>query len=104
MGRTAILKTLVFENILEALEKTPDSQMIEDLLESGAEFSTQLDSGTSYPAEFISWRLTGHREIDSGEALSGEVVLHELSVLVQRASALLPRDADTLPGQYSWFP
>jgi hypothetical protein len=98
LGRTAILKTLVFENILEALEKAPESRKIENLLEAGGEFSTQLEHESSYPAEFIAWRLTGDREIDSGEALSGTVVLHELSVLVQRASALVPRDVATLPG------
>jgi len=98
LGRTAILKTLVFENILEAIEQAPRSEKIESLLDAGAEFVNQLDGENSYPAEFIAWRLTGDREIDSGEALSGTTILRELSVLVQRASALLPREVGAIPG------
>ena len=98
MGRTAILKTLVFENILEAIEKAPESDIIEQLLQAGADLAGQVESESSYPAEFIAWRLTGHREIDSGESLSGTVILHELAILVQRASALRPREVGSLSG------
>ena len=98
MGRTAILKTLVFEHILEAVERAPDAEAIESLLGAAAEFAEQLERDGFYPAEFIAWRLTGHREIDSGESLSGTVVLRELAVLVQRASALRPREVESVPG------
>ncbi|HAW95848.1 MAG TPA: hypothetical protein DCX60_06190 [Phycisphaerales bacterium] len=98
MGRTAILKTLVFEHILESVEQAPDDQAIETLLTAGADLSAQLEHESFYPAEFIAWRLTGHREIDSGESLSGAVILRELAVLVQRASALRPRAVSAVHG------
>jgi hypothetical protein len=97
MGRTALLRTLAVEAVLELLEKAPDGQstatieVAEGLLE-------EIDPDATYPSEFVVWRLIGERETDFGEVITGMELRRELAILIQRASANVPFDGASAPG------
>ncbi|MAJ46402.1 MAG: hypothetical protein CBC35_03690 [Planctomycetes bacterium TMED75] len=97
MGRTAILKTVAVEQVLDSISPN-DSEAIESLISLVEELLDGLESETEYPSEFVYWRLTGQRDKVPDEAIPGTLLRRELVVLVQRASALSPSSLERIEG------
>ena len=97
MGRTAILKTVAVEQVLDSIPPD-DSEAIESIISLGEELLDGLEIETEYPSEFVYWRLTGQRDEVPDEAIPGTLLRRELVVLIQRASALSPSPLDRIEG------
>lgn len=97
MGRTAILKTVAVEQVLDSIPPN-DSEAIESIISLVEELLDGLEIETEYPSEFVYWRLTGQRDEVPDEAIPGTLLRRELVVLIQRASALSPSPLKQIEG------
>ena len=96
MPRTAVLHTQTIQSILEALEGAAVSRCREALA-SADELISEIDPGSSYPVEFVLWRLTGDRGAEETLPIKGDVLRRDLVILVQRVSERAPVDAEEDP-------
>lgn len=97
MPRTAVLRTRQVEALLEYLESAPEQEYFA-AVEAAEALIEEVDSRSSYPTEFVVWRLIGERVSEDSEAIDGSALRRELAVLIQRASEHRPLDAASEPG------
>ena len=97
MARTAILKTVAVEQVLDSI-KPDDPESVVGLIALAEELLGSLEMKNEYPSEFVLWRLTGERGQASAESIPGTQLLRELVVLIQRASAHTPTSFDQIEG------
>ncbi|MED5506378.1 MAG: hypothetical protein VX684_00895 [Planctomycetota bacterium] len=97
MGRTALLKTMAVEQVMDSVQaESPGA--IRPIILLAIELLESIDPGADYPSEFVVWRLTGAREAVAEESIPGLLLRRELGVLIQRASARVPLPAETVEG------
>lgn len=96
MPRTAVLHTQTIQSILESLEHAEITRC-QDTLRSAEELILEIDPDSSYPVEFVLWRLTGDRGAEETLPIKGGVLRRDLAILVQRASEHAPIDATEDP-------
>ena len=89
MARTAILKTVAVEQVLDSI-KLDDSESILSLISLAELLLTGLETESEYPSEFVLWRLTGERGHVSEESIPGDELRRDLVVLIQRVSIHAP--------------
>ena len=97
MGRTALLKTMAVEQVMDSIQAGSPASVRQIIL-LAVELLESIDPGADYPSEFVVWRLTGAREAVAEESIPGVLLRRELGVLVQRASARVPLSAETVEG------
>lgn len=96
MPRTAVLHTQTIQTILESLEIAAISRC-HDTLKSAEELILEIDPDSSYPVEFVLWRLTGDRGAEETLPIKGVVLRRDLAILVQRVSERAPIEAGDDP-------
>ena len=82
MARTAILKTVAVEQVLDSI-KLDDSESVLSLISLAELLLTGLETESEYPSEFVLWRLTGERGHVSEESIPGDELRRDLVVLIQ---------------------
>lgn len=97
MGRTALLRTSAVEEVLAFLQDAPEAQ-VSATIEVAETLIEEIDPSSTYPAEFVVWRLIGERRTSSTEEIPGEELRRELSVLIQRTSSRVPSSITDVPG------
>ena len=97
MGRTALLKTVAVERVMDSIHSEPPGSIRSTIL-LAIDLQESIEPGTDYPSEFVVWRLTGVREAVAEESIPGLLLRRELGVLIQRASARVPLPAETVEG------
>ena len=92
MPRTAVLRTRQVEALLEYLENAAE-EAYSEVIAAAETLMQEIDPESSYPTEFVVWRLIGERAAEDSEAIDGVSLRRELAILVQRASEVRPVDA-----------
>ena len=96
MPRPAVFRTSTLEGLFESLKARPLTQR-KAALDAAEELVWEIEPSSGYPAEFVRWRLLGDRVPDDSAPLSGDALLGDLGILVQRLTEDSPVDASTDP-------
>ncbi|MFO0826911.1 MAG: hypothetical protein U0572_02085 [Phycisphaerales bacterium] len=98
MPRRASYRTQLLADLERQLAFTPPEAMRRQM-EAAEALAREIDDGSTYPFEFVVWRLTGFRP---GEALprpiDGAVLRGDLATFVLHCSERVPLPADARPG------